>query len=385
MVTEDVTPPEILEVSIHPAQIDVSDGPATVTITIKVDDDLSGISRGEFLFDSVPGISGGTRFIIPPTTGDSNYAELEYNLLYHQFFPSQTRHLLDAWIRDKAGNMREYSTDLLEELGLAASFEILPWVKEDDTPPELIEVTILSPVVDVSDSFAAVDISVRATDDESGVETVQLEFESPSGKHGATLFNHVQSLSGSPRDAVRKGSASVLQYSEAGTWKLVRAYLSDKLRNQRTYNEEELISLGISATFEVETSQQDLEPPLPVEFTIHTEEVDVTDGPGQIRVSVRVTDDLSGVARVQLDFESPSRDTELTLGGVLHTGWESYEDGLYMGNLTVPQGSESGTWNIKWIHLTDETGNWEGYHSSDLRSLGLFASFEVTEKLQQGG
>ena len=378
MVTEDVTPPEILEVSIHPAQIDVSDGPATVTITIKVDDDLSGISRGEFLFDSVPGISGGTRFIIPPTTGDSNYAELEYNLLYHQFFPSQTRHLLDAWIRDKAGNMREYSTDLLEELGLAASFEILPWVKEDDTPPELIEVTILSPVVDVSDSFAAVDISVRATDDESGVETVQLEFESPSGKHGATLFNHVQSLSGSPRDAVRKGSASVLQYSEAGTWKLVRAYLSDKLRNQRTYNEEELISLGISATFEVETSQQDLEPPLPVEFTIHTEEVDVTDGPGQIRVSVRVTDDLSGVARVQLDFESPSRDTELTLGGVLDAGWESYEDGLYMGNLTVPQGSESGTWNIKWIHLTDETGNWEGYHSSDLRSLGLFASFEVT-------
>ena len=203
--SENVTPPEILEVTVHPTQIDVSDGPAIVTISVKVDDDLSGISLGELLFDSVPGVSGGFIHTIPPTTGDSNYAEHVYRLEYHQYFPTQTRRLLDAWIRDKAGNERAYSPGLLEELGLAASFEILPWQKEDNTPPELVEVTILSPVVDVSDRFVAVSITIRVTDDDSGVEFVKLEFESPSGKHGATLFNHVQSLSVSPRDAVHRG------------------------------------------------------------------------------------------------------------------------------------------------------------------------------------
>ena len=364
--------------TVHPTQIDVSDGPAIVTISVKVDDDLSGISLGELLFDSVPGVSGGFIHTIPPTTGDSNYAEHVYRLEYHQYFPSQTRRLLDAWIRDKAGNERAYSPGLLEELGLAASFEILPWQKEDNTPPELVEVTILSPVVDVSDRFVAVSITIRATDDDSGVEFVQLEFESPSGKHGSTMYGYEEYFRGSPRDAVHRGSARVLQYSEAGTWQLKRAYLYDKLRNHRAYDEEELRALGLSASFEVAASQQDLEPPSPVEFTLHSTEVDVSDGPGQIGVTVRAADDLSGVAMVQLDFESPSKDVEIGMGGPLHIGWESYADGLYVGTLTVPQSSEAGTWNIKWIHLVDETGNSESYHSSELRSLGLFASFEVT-------
>ena len=121
-----------------------------------------------------------------------------------------------------------------------------------------------------------------------------------------------------------------------------------------------------------------------MELTLHSNTVDVTDGPGQIGVTLRATDDLSGVAIAQLDFVSPSKDTELTLGGPLHEGWEAIDDGLFVGALTVPQASETGTWGIKWIYLTDYTENVEGYHSSDLQPLGLFVTFEVTEELRQG-
>ena len=231
---------------------------------------------------------------------------------------------------------------MLEDLGLAVSFEILPWEKEDNTPPELVEVSILSPVVDASDRFVAVSIAVRATDDHSGVEYVQLEFESPSGKHEAKMYGRGEYFRGSPRDAVHRGSARVLQYSEAGTWQLKRAFVYDKLRNQRVYDAEELSALGLSASFEVVAAQQDLEPPVPVELTLDSTEVSVSDGPASIGVTVRATDDLSGVATVQLDFESPSEDVELTVGGPLHTGWTSYADGLYVGTLTVPQSSEAG-------------------------------------------
>ena len=143
--SEDVTRPELLEATVHPSQIDVSSGPAIVTYTIKVNDDLSGISGGELLFDSVPGLSGGAIFRIAPTTDDSNYEEHGFRIEYPQYFPAQTRRLLHAWIRDKAGNESAYSPGLLEDLGLAVSFEILPWEKEDNTPPELVEVSVLAP------------------------------------------------------------------------------------------------------------------------------------------------------------------------------------------------------------------------------------------------
>ena len=273
---------------------------------------------------------------------------------------------------------------MLDELGLAASVEILPWEKEDNTPPKLVEVTILSPEVDVSDTFVAVEMVVRATDDNSGMQFVQLEFESPSGVHSATMFGNEYNFRGSPKDAVYLGYAFVNQYSEAGAWQLKNAYLTDNLDNHGDYYEEDLISLGLTATFEVTSAQQDFEPPSPVELTLHSNTIDVTDGPGQIGVTLRATDDLSGAAIAQLDFVSPSKDTELTLGGPLHEGWEAIDDGLFVGALTVPQASETGTWGIKWIYLTDYTENVEGYHSSDLQPLGLFVTFEVTEELRQG-
>ena len=376
--SEDVTPPEILEVTVHPSQIDVGSGSAIVTLTIKVDDDLSGISRGELLFDSVPGVSGGSIFVIPPTTGDSNYAEHVWRVEYHQYFPAQTRRLLHAWIRDKAGNESAYSPGLLEELGLSASFGILPWEKEDNTPPDLIEVSILSPVVDVSDRFVGVDIIIRATDDSSGVQHVQLEFESPSGKHEAKMYAREEYFRGSPLDIVHKGQARVLQNSEAGIWQLKRVFIRDQLMNQRRYDVEELIALGLAATFEVVAARQDLEPPVLHELTLDSTEVNVTDGPASIGVTVRVTDDLSGVDRVEVDFESPSRDWQLTVGGVV-MGWESSADGIFVGTLTVPQGSEAGTWNLKSISMTDHVGNREWYHPSGRGSGDIFASFQVVQ------
>lgn len=47
---QDITPPALLEVKFNPEQIDTSKGPATITVTVHVTDDLSGFYDGALYF-----------------------------------------------------------------------------------------------------------------------------------------------------------------------------------------------------------------------------------------------------------------------------------------------------------------------------------------------
>lgn len=47
---EDVTPPTLIDVSFEPSEIDTGKGPVTVTVTIHVEDDLSGLALASIYF-----------------------------------------------------------------------------------------------------------------------------------------------------------------------------------------------------------------------------------------------------------------------------------------------------------------------------------------------
>lgn len=47
---QDITPPMLLDVRFDPVQIDTSKGPATITVTVHVTDDLSGVDEVELFF-----------------------------------------------------------------------------------------------------------------------------------------------------------------------------------------------------------------------------------------------------------------------------------------------------------------------------------------------
>lgn len=48
---EDLTPPALLDVQFEPALIDTSKGPATITVTVHVTDDLSGMRHAALFFE----------------------------------------------------------------------------------------------------------------------------------------------------------------------------------------------------------------------------------------------------------------------------------------------------------------------------------------------
>ena len=78
-----------------------------------------------------------------------------------------------------------------------------------------------------------------------------------------------------------------------------------------------------------------------------------------------------------MDFVSPSGEQQTTFfdEGVKAAG--SITDWAYVGALTLPQFSESGTWTLRYVYVHDEVGNLRDYEFAELRLLGLPSSFEV--------
>ena len=94
--------------------------------------------------------------------------------------------------------------------------------------------------------------------------------------------------------------------------------------------------------------------------------------------TVHVTDDLSGLQRMQLTFESPSRmQSHRVRFGSIDANPIHCTDGVYGGVLRLPRFSESGTWRLSWANLTDRVGNAREYSYDEFLLRGFPASFNV--------
>ena len=295
-----------------------------------------------------------------------------------QFSESGTWTLRYVYVHDEVGNLRDYEFAELRLLGFTGSFEVVA-TQDDVTPPELVELTLDRSEVDVSSRPATITVSARVSDDLSGATTLQMDFVSPSGEQQTTFFDEGVKATGSITDWVYVGAVTLPQFSESDTWTLRYVYVHDEVGNLRDYEFAELRLLGFTGSFEVVATQDDVTPPELVELTLDRSEVDVSSGPATITVSARVSDDLSGADMLQLDFVSPSGEQQTTFfdEGVKATG--SITDWVYVGAVTLPQFSESGTWTLRYVYVHDEVGNLRDYGFAELSLLGFTGSFEVLD------
>ena len=118
----------------------------------------------------------------------------------------------------------------------------------DFTPPEFVEVSISPSVVDVTTGDVNITIVVRMVDDLSGVGEVQLDFMSPSTQQWKSFFQFAPSSS---TNWTYTHTLTLPRFSESGTWRLDIAHLYDRVGNHRVYRHDELVALGLTASFEV--------------------------------------------------------------------------------------------------------------------------------------
>jgi streptogramin lyase len=125
----------------------------------------------------------------------------------------------------------------------------------------------------------------------------------------------------------------------------------------------------------VPTPTPDTTPPELVEFDFDPKTIDVSSGPQTVTVTLRVTDDLSGVRVVRATFARPSGPPNIGAGTILISGDDM--DGVYEGTLNFPQFIEAGIWRADFITLSDLADNEIVLRESDLIDMSFSTELQV--------
>ena len=256
---QDITPPELIEVSLDLSEVDVSGEDREITVTARVTDDLSGVDLAEFHFVGPTMRQEATATLESVLFGLITDGEFVGNLTLPRYSEAGTWRLERVSVVDHVGNRREYDPDALAFLGPSTSIEVTT-MEEDLTVPELVELSIdhSEGVSDPMDPYVITDFVVQATDNLSGVKSVRLYLEIPAtGDREGKLFDIV--LNGPrPDGTFSQGIVRHIQFRKADLRRVAKIEIDDNVGNRRTYLLNELTSLGLSTFFEVAGTSMDI-------------------------------------------------------------------------------------------------------------------------------
>jgi hypothetical protein len=107
--------------------------------------------------------------------------------------------------------------------------------------------------------------------------------------------------------------------------------------------------------------------------------VDVSSGPQSVTLTARVTDGVAGFSYAWVYVWGPSNSQlrVVYLNGSAPTTGDMH-DGKYEGTIPFPQYSEAGVHHIQSFFLCDRVNNCRSYSETDLHTLGLATTIDVT-------
>jgi MBG domain (YGX type) len=271
----DTTPPHLFSLSFNPTSVDVSSSPATVTLTLHVGDDLSGIDFAtvngghesyvvfqgpapQYQYQTI-GLQSFSR--IDPFLGDLD-TTWQGTFTMPKLAEAGSWQVASMALYDKAGNSLYLNGDALNYLGIP-DLTVVSTV--DVTPPQILSFEF----TDGSGRSSANMVTVTAfgrqwflatmhvTDDNSGVgqesdpnndpvdiDEIEVRAQPPPGVSNEGVDSSWQRISGTPQDGILQGWFSFPQYSPAGLW-TIQAAVRDNAGNWAYFNS---YSLGIVDT-----------------------------------------------------------------------------------------------------------------------------------------
>lgn len=228
-------------------------------------------------------------------------------------------------------------------------------VIKDTEAPEVSNVLVTPDYAYVDDS---VKVSADVYDSLSGVNYVQAYLASPSGNQLKNFY-----LYSDPNSDSWTGSIYVDNSMEPGIWTINSIYASDNAGNGETF-------YPTGVTFEVENPNFDNVPP--VVNSIEVTPQIVKQGK-YIHVSVDAYDeknDIGGMYGYFYNYEA----------GYSLSFYPSYnaDTGKWEVDVYIPEYYPNGTYNLDYLQVYDNAGNWGYYYSDDLEDFPN-AFFKVSE------
>jgi len=382
---EDTAAPALAEFDFNPKTIDVSSGPQTVTVTLRITDDLSGFEFGSFIFISPSGqqISSAGFNAQHRITGNSLDGVYEVPTTIPQFSEAGTWHVIQLFLRDSVGNSAVFSQSDLISRGFPS--ELVVNGGPDLASPDLVEFSFNPTSIDVSTGAQNLTLTLRITDALSGFEFGSFIFISPSGNQIISGgYNFAHRVSGDSHDGVYQVTASVPQFSEAGTWRVIQMFLRDAVGNSAVLSESDVSSRGFPTQLQVISDPQDITAPSLTQFSFTPATIDTSTAPQSVTITLRITDDVSGFEFGSFIFLSPSGQ-QVNSGGYnsAHRISGNAFDGVYEITTTFPQFSEIGAWRVIQVFLRDAVGNSAFFNDSDLSTRGFPSTLTIAKTCNQ--
>ncbi len=220
-------PPMIEEFSVSSGSVNVTNGPASFEVTLRITDDNEGFAYGDFNILSPAGGSLYTNFSNADLiSGD------EFDGIY-QFTVTVPRYAQNAaWdfavgVTDYSSNGRQYSYDLPGD----TSIDVINTGPADTSDPVFASFIASTNTVNASSAAVPITMNVTLTDNLSGIEQANLWLSDPAGNYdsGVTL-NATNRTSGDNLNGTYQVVLTIPLGATPGVW-TVRSYLRDYTGN----------------------------------------------------------------------------------------------------------------------------------------------------------
>jgi RTX calcium-binding nonapeptide repeat (4 copies) len=352
----DHTPPQLVSLTVTPSVVDTSQAGATITVTAQISDNLSGFANGTI---SIPGFYGAMAAFNPADRVSGTVMDGVYQTTIPLYrYTAEGVSPIELTLQDELGNRRVVSSADLAAAGFPS--QIAQVGPGDTEGPQLISATIPTTAIDTSSAPQTVDLDLRITDDVSGVLDAVVMLLSPDGTHTIEAYAAGDSsgrLSGDDLDGVYEVQATFPAGSDQGVWTVQSYSMTDRAGNTTTGTATALAAIAGGAVTIDQTGAADTQPPTLGAFSISPDPIDDTDGPVQVWLTAHVSDDLSGVVRVDCSFHSPSGRQSFTLTAGILLGEPPVIDGSVRGAVIIdPNWAQPGVWTGS-CHALDAVGH----------------------------
>lgn len=368
----DDTAPTITELTVDRTSIDTSTSPQTVKVTIRVTDDLAGLRGAPTIEAYHAATQQRLWFGLSRTSGDTLDGRWEGELTLPRYAP-RGRYGFYPRVVDRQRNIADLNPTQLKRLGLSDGFDQTG--AGDQKGPEFKSFQVDRISIDTSASGQTVNFRLRVTDDLAGIgadplagSPVQVILEGEAGEQRQVMMKQV---SGDRLDGVYEGSLTFPRYTPKAAWNL-RLGAIDLAGNLGLVSYEELVSRGLPSRI-AQIAPGDAKPPVVRSLSVSPDEVDTSTAAAFVTATFRVTDDLSGTGPDKLGVCYQVDETFGHCGSVTQVSGTD-RDGIYQGELRVPEGLPSGVFTLE-LTVVDNAENIRMLSNRDLLDLGFEASF----------
>jgi uncharacterized protein (TIGR03437 family) len=254
----DTKAPQLISFSIGPTTVDVSSGPATLTVRVVATDDLSGFGSGSTGNGSIDirhtsGASPFGRGSLPMTGGTTLNPVFDFTLTVPQFSQAGT-YPINLTLIDNVFNTARFAPADLQARGFPSTITVTS--NPDTRPPELVSFSISPTTVDVSAGPAILTVHIVATDNLSGFGSGSTGSGSIDIRHtsGASPFGRgsLPITGGTALNAIFDFTLTVPQFSPLGSYP-INLTLIDNVFNTARFTPADLQARGFPSTITVAT------------------------------------------------------------------------------------------------------------------------------------